>query len=519
MNFFKDIGIQVARVWRGIKIHQKITFVSVVVVLLVFLVFFIFQATSPKYAPIYSDHRITLTDASEIKNFLDENKVPYKVKSDTLIMVPEHEIHRVRMDLAAEGIPENQSSKGFELFDSNTWIKGEKELQILEMRALKGELESDISEYDNIKSASVILDIAPPRPFGGEIYKTKASVILNLMPGARLNSAQLRSITYHVSGAVRGLQPNMVAISDTTGKLYQGLDTRGEFDILRSAEAAMEERLKSKVDGMLTMVVGYDNFYSTVQVNMRREAFTEERSISSNTTADEVLVGAYGVEEEQNHIKISSKPGKIDNISISVLIDKTITVGEDADLPEDEYFEGRRDATLLKEEVENQLTTMMEGYGLVVKPAVDFVEFNKTKIALEEIKVTDNKIENIAVKIAAVVLCIFVILGIFWTISCLFRRDKKSSGPDVDTMVKDIKRRLHRNPEYFIEVLRNWTPDFQKRALLLIALGQEWTEEVISLLKEEEVEEISSWINNMEYVPRDITEKVIKEFYTKIRGV
>src|ERR1700722_4001480 len=42
--------------------------------------------------------------------------------------------------------------KGFELFDSGTWIKGEKELQMLEMRALKGQLEIEIEKFENIKN-------------------------------------------------------------------------------------------------------------------------------------------------------------------------------------------------------------------------------------------------------------------------------------------------------------------------------------------------------------------------------
>ena len=412
LEFFKDIGKQLARIWREIKTYQKFTVILVGVLLVVMLAFLMFHAASTKYASLYPAQRFSMSDAAEIKEYLDGARVPYKLRGDTLILVPENEVHRVRMDLAAVGLPKLHSGKGFELFDTNTWIKGEKELQILEMRALKGELERDIAQYDNIRSAIVTLDIATPRPFGGTMYKTKSSVILTLMPGARLSNSQLRSITYHVAGSVRGLQPNMVAISDSSGKLYQGLDPNGDFDILRSAEIALEERLKSKIDGMLAMVVGHENYYSTVQVSMSRQKMSEERRIFQGTIGGvdlgepvimsvtesglqlsereraetgtpgsntEAVAGAVAGssadllnrDETRNqmyrqmavpvdHVKINSKPGKINTISIGVLIDKTITLENDADLPEEEINEGKRNSELIKVEITSQLKRFLK---------------------------------------------------------------------------------------------------------------------------------------------------------------
>ncbi len=56
----------------------------------------------------------------------------------------------------------------------------------------------------------------------------------------------------------------------------------------------------------------------------------------------------------------------------------------------------------------------------------------------------------------------------------------------------------------------------QKGALLLIALGQKWATEIMRLMKENEVKKISFWINKMSYVPQELTEMVIREFYTKL---
>lgn len=166
-----------------------------------------------------------------------------------------------------EQVAELEGGKGFELFDTNTWIKGEKELQVLEMRALKGQLEKDLATFDQVKSANVILDMASARGFGNAKYKTKASVILAL--AGTLTTSQQRAITYHLAGAVRGLEPNMIAISDTTGKLYKAIDPEGkEEGFLDNSALAFEEHIEGKMRALLTPLVGEENFLTSVQATV-----------------------------------------------------------------------------------------------------------------------------------------------------------------------------------------------------------------------------------------------------------
>jgi flagellar M-ring protein FliF len=431
------------------------------------------------------------------------------------------------MDLAAMGLPKMHNGKGFELFDSNTWIKGEKELQILEMRALKGQLERDISEYENIRTANVILDIAPPRPFGGSMYQTKASVILTPMPGARLSNSQLRAITFHIAGAVRGLQPNMVAISDTSGKLYQAIDPENDVDMLRSAEIALEERIKAKVDGMLAMVVGHNNSYSTVQVRLSREKRTQERKIFSgnvggvelgdpvlmsvqesglkmserergeigtpgtNTEAVAGAVAGEGAElakrdESRNsqyrqmavpldHVKTATRPGRIDSISIGVLIDRTIAVADGAGLPENVVEEGKRNAELVKVEIESQLAKITEGYGVSLKPAVDFVEFDHSAFHEKARAESWSTRVDLMAKVGTALLIAFIVLGMFWTLQRFWKRHMmqpplleeeeeedhiefvdEPSVMEVEVMVEAIKGRFQSDPNVVVETIRDW---------------------------------------------------------------
>lgn len=531
LDFFKEIGSQLLGIWREIKIYQKFTVIFVALFLLSMIGFLLVNASTQRFTPLFPSERLTISDAAEIKEYLDGSRISYQLRGDSLILVPQNQVHRVRMDLAAIGLPKMHSGKGFELFDSNTWIKGEKELQVLEMRALKGELERDISEYDNIKSASVILDIAPPRPFGGSMYKTKASVILTLMAGARLNAQQLRAITFHIAGAVRGLQPNMVAISDTSGKLYQAIDPDDNTDMLRQTEIAHEERIKAKIDGMLTLVVGAQNYYSTVQVIVEREKKVQNRKVFSGVvngvdlgdpivksvtesslqssekekseqgspgTNNEAVAGAIGGGQEildrnenrqqqyrqmavpMDHVKTQSTPGKIRSISIGVLIDKTITIDQNADLPEEELINGKRDAANLKMEIRSQLQKILDAYAIRAEPAVDFVEFDKTQVNKKESQETWNDVMQTASDFGSLVFIGLTVLGMFWTFHRFWRRQmvqppslepeeeedmeytEEPSVVEVEAMVEAIKMRLQSDPVPVVETLRDWLSEEQE---------------------------------------------------------
>jgi len=236
----RDVLRQFYSIWQNAKPLQKIALIAVVVCLGTVLALTMIH-NSGSYT------RLASSDEKEIKRFLDSSGISYKEKSGS-ILVASNQAESLRDEITFL-----KEDKGFELFDSNTWIKGEKELQVLEMRALKGQLERDIASFDNIKSARVILDLAPSRKFGGQQYKTKASVILTLMPGAKMSDSQLSAITFHLAGAVRGLEASMVAISDTTGRLYQAIDGENQSVI-------DEAHLRDQITTLLDKMVGPEHF-------------------------------------------------------------------------------------------------------------------------------------------------------------------------------------------------------------------------------------------------------------------
>ncbi|MFZ0565756.1 MAG: flagellar basal-body MS-ring/collar protein FliF [Chlamydiales bacterium] len=365
----KEILSQFLSAWREISAFQKMAAMSVLLIVSLALGYLLLKPSSSTYIPLFPNARLQSSEISKIRAYLDRISVPFKEKKEKGILVSEEYVDQIRAELNASGLLDHDQGKGFELFDTNTWIKGDKELQVLEMRALKGQLEKDLTAFDQIKNASVILDLAPPRPFRESQYKTKASVILTLMPGARLSTSQLRAITYHLAGAVRGLEPHSIAISDTTGKLYKAISPDGEEESLNDAKILFEEEIQAKIDGMLSKIVGKDHFYSTIQ-----------------TISD-------------------SSHNEIQSLSVALVIDQSAF--------NDLNF---------KEELHRQISTMIKGQGIDLELAIDFLPFEKKRsIWVEKTKTRSY---------AKFVLLLLLPLLVFLCLSPFLRRATKKKKED-----------------------------------------------------------------------------------------
>src|SRR6185503_740531 len=203
--FFK----QLALLFQRSKTKKKVILFSIALLALATL---LAPLIMTKYRPLFPHHSLSPSESREIKQFLDKNGVRYRQKEEEQLIVSAREVEKLENEIHKKKFLQKESQVGFELFDTNTWIKGEQELQMLEMRALKGELERDLASFENVKKANVIVDMAPHKLFGSTKYKTKASVILTLQEEALLSHSQLCAIVYHLSGAVHGLEPSMVAI-------------------------------------------------------------------------------------------------------------------------------------------------------------------------------------------------------------------------------------------------------------------------------------------------------------------
>jgi len=376
----KEIFKQISAIWRGMKPLQKGSLVGILLFVAAMLGLVVMQSATSMEA-LYPTKHLSPSACVEIRSYLEETGVPFKENKEEGFLVPKKDAFRLRTELTTIGIPKHDSGKGFELFDANTWMKGEKELQVLEMRALKGQLEKDIAQFENIKSAHVLLDLPPTHSLGGHSQQTKASVILSLKPGVLLAPSELRAISYHLAGAVRGLEAHMIAISDTRGKLYQTIHTEGNEEFIQeSAQILFEEKIEEKIRALLTKIAGENHFYLSLQV------------------------------------ALDPTSKKIENLSLLVLLDKNLST------------EGEEET--LKRDVMAQIRLILAGYAVEGDLLVKFTAFEKKEKALPPAK----KRFSYSGMGLALLATFLVFLGAFFS----FKPKTKAPKEEKETLPKEV---------------------------------------------------------------------------------
>src|ERR1700729_1665932 len=123
---------------------------GVALVMLVLLGWVATRSTEPM-ALLYSG--LDPAEGGRIGQRLDELKIPYEaIGSGDTIKVPASQVARIRMELAANGLP-HQAGAGYELLDSQSPMNMTSFMQ--RVRALEGELARTILTLDGIRSARV----------------------------------------------------------------------------------------------------------------------------------------------------------------------------------------------------------------------------------------------------------------------------------------------------------------------------------------------------------------------------
>ncbi len=184
--------------------------------------------------------------------------------------------------MAGEGLPAG-GGVGFEIFDTTGFGVSEFTQKINYVRATQGELARTIGWLTEIDTARVHIVMPEKRLFASDQDQTRASIVLKVIPGRRLNSGQVQGIVHLVASSVAGLSPQNVTIVDTGGKmLTKAMDdesgsalTSSQLEYQRSLESDMEGRIQS----ILEPVVGEGNVIARVsaEVDFTRIEKTEER--------------------------------------------------------------------------------------------------------------------------------------------------------------------------------------------------------------------------------------------------
>ena len=249
---------------------------------------------TPEYRVLYNN--VSDQDGSSIISALQQMNVPYKFsESGGAILVPEKQIHEVRLKLAGQGLPKG-NLPGFELMENQKFGSSQFLEQVNYQRALEGELARSVQSLSAVQSARVHLAIAKPSVFSREKQPPSVSVLLNLHAGRVLSVEQVSAIVHLMSSSIPNMPVKNVTVVDQHGNL---LSTQNDNKQDKRFDAKQLEYVKElednyirRIEAILTPITGAANVRAqvTADLDFSRVERAEEIYRPNNTESDAAAI-------------------------------------------------------------------------------------------------------------------------------------------------------------------------------------------------------------------------------------
>ncbi|WP_312829659.1 flagellar basal-body MS-ring/collar protein FliF [Pantoea anthophila] len=271
----KGFGDLLAR----LRANPRIPLIVAAAAVIAIVIAMVLWAKQPSYSVLYNN--LSDEDGGAIVTQLTQMNIPYRfAENGGALMVPEANVHELRLRLAQQGLPKG-GSVGFELLDKEKFGISQFSEQVNYQRALEGELARTIESLGPVKSARVHLAMPKPTLFVREQKAPSASVTLTLQPGRALDEGQIQAIVHMVSSSVAGLPPGNVTVVDQTGRLLTRSDSVGRDlnDAQLKYASEVEARYQQRIEAILNPIVGQGNVHAqvTAQINFDTSEQTDEK--------------------------------------------------------------------------------------------------------------------------------------------------------------------------------------------------------------------------------------------------
>lgn len=270
-------------------------------------------ARTPEYSMLYGS--MSDMEMAEVAAALDTAAIPYQLERGSGgITVPAESVHEARLKLASRGLPRG-SGTGFELLDEK---QGFGTSQFMEQarfnRAIEGELARTIATLQSVESARVHLAIPKRSVFLRDKDKPRASVVLKLFSGARLNEERLAGIVHMVASSVPGLAADSVTVVDQAGRLLTASDDVGVMAGTArqlSFTRKIENDYIKRIEDILIPIVGEQGVRAQVAAEVD---FTMVESTTESFQPDSQVVRSEETSEESTRgIGVAGVPGALTN--------------------------------------------------------------------------------------------------------------------------------------------------------------------------------------------------------------
>ncbi|WP_243289878.1 flagellar basal-body MS-ring/collar protein FliF [Bacillus sp. FJAT-47783] len=265
-----------SRVQKGAIIGSIVAAFAIIITISVFMM-------SSNMVPLYTN--LSLQEAGKIKETLDARAIQSEIRDNgQTILVPEEVADSLKVELAAEGIPDS-GNIDYSFFGQNAGFgMTDNEFNMMKLDATQTELANLIKGIDGIQDAKVMINLPQESVFVGEVTKeASASIVLNVQPGYELDQNKVNALYHLVSKSIPNLPTNNIVIMDQN---FSYFDLENENSPLNSnvvsqlqLQKEIEQEIRRDVQKLLGTMIGQDKVVVSVTTDIDFTQENREESI------------------------------------------------------------------------------------------------------------------------------------------------------------------------------------------------------------------------------------------------
>ena len=291
---------QIRAFWQGLDPRRRILGALSLLAIAAAILGITRAAGAPDMALLYSG--LDPAAAGEVVAALEAGGAVYQVR-DTAIYVTADTRDRLRLDLAAKGLPAN-GEKGYEILDTLSGFGTTSQMfDAAYWRAKDGELARTITAAADVRAARVHLANPVSQPFSRGA-RGGASVTVTMARG-ELDPARARAIRYLVASAVTGLPLDAVAVLDSDRGVVLAGAEEGAEPGANPKPGDRAETLRHNIQRLLEARVGPGR--AIVEVNV--DADMERQTISERVIDPESRAAVSSETDQSTENSRGATPG------------------------------------------------------------------------------------------------------------------------------------------------------------------------------------------------------------------
>ena len=284
IDFLRQMRTQAREAWAQFGLEARVMLIAVGVLVASLIFWVTFQGGETRYVTLADN--LTAQQIAETESLLVEKGIKYDIdETARAIKVLPKDRGSMLLLLEQNNLPVGASvPAGFEeLFASPDLMSNQWMNNLNFMRAVEGQLEQQLNEFDFIESSSVIIREADQALFVDEQIPSEATVMITATrPVSKPERKLLVSMIARAGGA--NLHPGNITISTTSGEALH-LPAESEFASIASNKLEYQDEVETRIQRKIQSGLTDMGVHGTVMVSANIDFDQKE------TVAEQVVEG------------------------------------------------------------------------------------------------------------------------------------------------------------------------------------------------------------------------------------